>query len=331
MIRSLEINGFKSFVSQNIELSPLTILTGLNSSGKSSVIQSIRILSRVANSEKESLLDGHGTIEELKNPFVDNGIKLKAIYENTTNRLASITFPAETEEYDINNNFPEVIYISADRFGPQTSIPIATNHNLGPKGENILNCIDFYQYEQLNSLLKHQNSEGETFGFNLEAWLGAISPGVKFKHEIQKLTDSSYTLFNGHRAMNVGFGLSYTLPIIVALFLGTIKPNTIVLLENPEAHLHPKGQTELSKLIALAVQAGAQVIVETHSDHLFDGIRVFAKQHNGFAKDVNIYWFELDQRKNTNIEASVLDDNGRLDKWPDGLFDQFEINASELL
>ncbi|WP_195597248.1 AAA family ATPase [Bacteroides cellulosilyticus] len=330
MIKSLDINGFKSFVSQNIELRPLTILTGLNSSGKSSVIQSIRILSRIANSEKESLLDGHGTIEELKNPFADNGIMLKAIYDNI-DKLDSITFTAEFDESDANNNFPEVIYISADRFGPQTSIPIATNHNLGTRGENILNCIDYYQYELLSPLLKHENSVGDTFGYNLEAWLGAISPGVKFKHEILKLTDSSYTLFNGHRAMNVGFGLSYTLPIIVALFLGTMKPNTIVLLENPEAHLHPKGQTELSKLIALAVQAGAQIVVETHSDHLFDGIRVFAKQHKGFAKDVNIYWFELDQSKNTNIEAPILDDNGRLNKWPEGMFDQFEINASELL
>lgn len=330
MIKYLDINGFKSFVSQNIELRPLTILTGLNSSGKSSVIQSIRILSRIANSEKESLLDGHGTIEELKNPFADNGIMLKAIYDNI-DKLDSITFTTEFDESDTNNNFPEVIYISADRFGPQTSIPIATNHNLGTRGENILNCIDYYQYELLNPLLKHENSVGDTFGYNLEAWLGAISPGVKFKHEILKLTDSSYTLFNGHRAMNVGFGLSYTLPIIVALFLGTMKPNTIVLLENPEAHLHPKGQTELSKLIALAVQAGAQIVVETHSDHLFDGIRVFAKQHKGFAKDVNIYWFELDQSKNTNIEAPILDDNGRLNKWPEGMFDQFEINASELL
>lgn len=131
--------------------------------------------------------------------------------------------------------------------------------------------------------------------------------------------------------MNVGFGLSYALPIIVALFLGTIEPNTIVLIENPEAHLHPKGQTELAKLIALSVEAGAQVIVETHSDHLFDGLRVYAKNNKGFAKRISTYWFELDLHKNSLVESVVIDDNGRLDKWPQGMFDQFEINASELL
>lgn len=59
--------------------------------------------------------------------------------------------------------------------------------------------------------------------------------------------------------------------------LGTIKRNTLVILENPEAHLHPRGQTEMGKLIASVAHSGCQVIVETHSDHLFDGIRIYAK------------------------------------------------------
>lgn len=52
----------------------------------------------------------------------------------------------------------------------------------------------------------------------------------------------------------------------------------MVLIENPEAHLHPRGQYEMSRLICLCVEAGAKVLVETHSDHLFDGVRIFAKK-----------------------------------------------------
>lgn len=330
MIDLIEINGFKSFVSQSININSLTILTGLNSSGKSSVIQALRIIDRVAKHEKDPLLEGHGTVEELKSPYSDNGIFIE-VHCAHNNLKGSLIYHSEKETVNTVDYFPEIIYISADRFGPQTSIPIVTNHKIGSKGENILNCIHHYYYEAVNEIMKHEKSEGDTFNFNLEAWLGAISPGIKFNYEIQKMSDSSYSLFNNHRAMNVGFGLSYTLPIIVALFVGTIEPNTIVLIENPEAHLHPRGQTELARLIALSVKAGAQVIVETHSDHLFDGIRVCAKKNKGFAEKVSTYWFELDEQKNTKVERAVLDDNGRIDYWPKGMFDQFEINASELL
>lgn len=327
MITSLSLNGFKSFASGQLQLNDLTILTGLNSSGKSSVIQALRILERVAMQKKNPLLKGHGGVEELKNPYAEAlelvahfkvaGIQKKAIYKENT---------SESDE-----GFPEIIYVSADRFGPQTSIPIENDYKMGVKGENIVKCIDYYDYQSLNPILIHENSQGSSFKFNLEAWLGAISPGVEFSHEIFKQADSSYTLFNNHRAANVGFGLSYTLPIIVSLFLGTLIPNSIVLLENPEAHLHPKGQTELARLIALSVQAGSQVLVETHSDHLFDGIRIFSKNHEEFAEKVNIYWLELDNKKNTVVEQTKIVNYGRLEHWPKGMFDQFEVNASELL
>jgi len=79
-----------------------------------------------------------------------------------------------------------------------------------------------------------------------------------------------------------GFGLSYTLPVITALLVGTLIPNSLVIIENPEAHLHPRGQTEIARLIALCAQVGTQIIIETHSDHLFDGIRIAAKNKPGF-------------------------------------------------
>ena len=196
-----------------------------------------------------------------------------------------------------------------------------------------MNIISKYSDELLNSILRHENSEGFTFEYNLKAWLQVISPGVKFDYKIQKESDSSFSLFNSHRSKNVGFGLSYTLPVITALLLGTIIPDSLVIIENPEAHLHPKGQTEMAKLISLCVQAGTQVIVETHSDHLFNGIRIHAKtdQTKQFAEQVKIYWFELDKNNNTEVSETTLNNDGRLDKWPAGLMDQFEINASELL
>ena len=330
MIKEITIKGFKSFFDETIKIAPLTVLTGLNSSGKSSVIQAIRILGNVSLGNSNPLLEGHGSIEELQNQFVKTPFSLEALYDGLNGKESIISYSAKGHG-NFTDGYPSLIYVSADRFGPQTSIPILSDYKLGERGENVLNCIEHYWDTLLNPILIHEKSQGETFEFNLEAWLGAISPGIRFKSHIQKETDSSYSLFNDHRAKNVGFGLSYTLPIIVALFLGTIEKDTAVLIENPEAHLHPKGQTELSHLICLAVEAGAQIIVETHSDHLFDGIRIFTKQHKGFAQKVCLNWFELDDDKLTTVESPKLQQDGGLSEWPIGLFDQFGINASELL
>jgi len=327
MIKNIELTGFKSFVSDTIDLGGLTLLTGLNSSGKSSIMQSLLLLQKAAHSEK-LFLDGHGNTSEWKNPYSpDLGVTVN--FEGGAQ--LSIKNGTSTSTNDVN--FPEIIYIAADRFGPETSVPIYVDSNkLGRRGQNIFKCIEFYENIELPKFLQHEKSQGLTFLFNLQAWLSVISPNVQFKSSIELMSDSSFSTFNGYRAKNVGFGLSYALPVITALLLGSITPNCIVMIENPEAHLHPRGQTEVARLIALCVEAGVQVIIETHSDHLFDGIRIHAKKNrNQFNELVKIYWFELDKNNNTDVQPALLDKDGRLDEWPTGLFDQFGINASKLL
>jgi predicted ATPase len=233
-------------------------------------------------------------------------------------------------------DFPKTIYISADRFGAETVIPVVAQRTfLGNRGENILNFIDYYANNNklLPKIMKHPNSEGDTFLYNLRAWLGVISPNTKFDYEIHKLMDSSFATFNGHRAKNVGFGLSYALPVIVALLWGSFNPNSLIMIENPEAHLHPRGQTEIAKLIAKCAETGVQVVIETHSDHIFDGIRIYAKEsQTDFHEQVKAYWFELDKKGNTDVQSIEIDKNGRIvGDMPQGMFDQFIINASKLL
>lgn len=328
MIKQIELEGFKSFVFDTLDLGSLTLLTGLNSSGKSSVIQAILLLEKAAKKET-ILLEGHGNLSEFKNPYSMDGIILKAFFDSEQ----QIEIHNDNLISNTTSVFPDVIYISADRFGPETSIPIHSgNDKLGKRGENIFKCIETYSDQPLHELLRHEKSEGDTFLFNLRAWLGVISPNVKFNSHIQDMSDSSYSTFNEHRAKNVGFGLSYALPVITALLLGSILPNCIVMIENPEAHLHPKGQTEMARLISLCVEVGTQVIIETHSDHLFNGVRIHTKNStNQFHNLVKLYWFELDKNNNTNVSSVSIDENGRIKDWPQGLFDQFEINASKLL
>lgn len=335
MIKEIALTGFKSFLNTNLELNKLTLLTGLNSSGKSSVIQALRMLEKAVKNENSVLLDGHGSVEEIKNRFVKEDLSIR-ITDDESNSF-SLTLPATGKIVKGGNNnfrFPEIIYISAHRFGSKTSMPIYNDslkrNRIGENGENLLQCIEQLGGELLDERLRHENSVGDTLEYNIRGWLSVVSPNVEFNYHLDKMSDSSYTTFDEHRATNVGFGLSYTLPVITALLVGTLIPGSLVIIENPEAHLHPKGQTEIAKLIALCTQVGAQIIIETHSDHLFDGIRIAAKNMK-LAKDIQIHWFELNKQKNTEVYSPVLSNDGRINEWPKGFFDQFEINSSELI
>ena len=119
-----------------------------------------------------------------------------------------------------------------------------------------MNVIEHFSDEILADSLQGE-AEGKTFSYVLSGWLQKISPDVKFKPQLAKQADISYSLYDQHRSSNVGYGLSYSLPVIVALLLGTLNQDSLVLIENPEAHIHPRGQYEMSQLICLCVEAGA--------------------------------------------------------------------------
>lgn len=334
MIKSINISGFKSFLENYIEFSNLTLLTGLNSSGKSTIIQILLMLEKAYYEKNNILLDNHGSIKELKNPNHKESIKFLLAFNDVEN-LVEIQ---DNDSYKIEGTlipFPEIIYISASRFGPSNILPIFNNssikNKIGKNGENIIQFIDFYADYIIDDSLIHPKSEGNTLLFNLRAWLNIISPNIKFDYKLDDKSDSSYALFNTYRSTNVGFGLSYSLSVIATLLIGSLIPNSLIIIENPEAHLHPKGQSELARLISLCANLNNQIIIETHSDHIFDSVRVNCKELEGFNNKVNLHWLELNEFNNSIIQTPIIDENGKLDRWPEGLFDQFEINASKLI
>lgn len=329
MIHQVDLQGFKSFGETSIALKPLTLLTGLNSSGKSSVIQAIEMAETYRRtSGRTFLLSKHGSAKELTNDSY-NSFSIDVHSDNYSFHLDS-EFGKSTFHGEMTDS---VFYLEAGRMGGVNSIDIfSEDSEIGSKGENVIKCIDAHWDDNLPMHMRHAESEGETFLLNLKAWLKIISPNVKFDYQVNELSDNSYATYNGFRTSNVGFGLSYTLPVIAMLLRASMLPGSIVLLENPEAHLHPKGQTEMGKMIACAVKSGVQVIVETHSDHLFDGIRIFTKEDGHFADNFIGYWFELDKNNTSHWESIQISDAGKFIKdAPNGFCDQFEINAMQLI
>lgn len=127
----------------------------------------------------------------------------------------------------------------------------------------------------------------------------------------------------------VGLGLSQVLPIL-ALVLGSDR-GEVIAIETPEAHLHPGAQHRLTSLFLEAARKDRQVLVETHSEHVVNAVRLAVKKGELRPEEVAIYFFEMDDRGATMPTRIELDESGRAAFWPTGFFDQASIELAELL
>jgi len=120
-----------------------------------------------------------------------------------------------------------------------------------------------------------------------------------------------------HRPIHEGFGLTQVFPIVVAAL--SAAEEDILLIENPEVHLHPAGQALMGQFLADVARAGVQVILETHSDHVLNGIRRSVKARRLAVEQVAIHFFRpRSTAEETQVFSSVLDDSGNIDSWPEG-------------
>ena len=135
-----------------------------------------------------------------------------------------------------------------------------------------------------------------------------------------------------HRPTHTGFGLTQVLPIVVAAL--SANADDLLLIENPEVHLHPAGQAQMGGFLAEVVAAGVQVVVETHSDHVLNGVRRAVKNGALASQDTALHFFrtrdESQVAERPQVESPLLDAGGNIDNWPNGFFDQFDSDVSYL-
>ena len=348
MITSLYIENYKIHKRTTLNLKNLSVLTGQNSSGKSSIIQMLLLLrqSYLKGELKNGLqLQGDlcnvGLISDalckyaeediVKTSFVENDILYNWEFSQRNNSIFQDMIPVKENNVLIGDAIPSVFsndfqYISASRWSPRESY-FGKEKNWTIKEE-----------------LKYDENQSLDLIDQVSAWENIISKGVNvipqregkafvLKYSFNKPNDFiSPDEFN---ATNVGYGLSYALPIIVALL--TASANSLIIIENPEIHLHPHGQSELAKLIARTAQMGAQIIIETHSDHIINGILVATKQFENGEKGVDRNKVQLLNCKKDDVTQTAevtpinIIGDGKIDVQPEGFFDQTEKDLSYLL
>ena len=366
MITRIDLEKFKCFDILKLPLRSLTVLSGANASGKSSVLQSFALLHQTMRENEWSkalLLNGmaaqlgtvldvvdkvHGRHEcriglidrdssyrwTFRGDRTDMSIPIEQVVVDgkTFDKPERLRYllPSENKTSSLSLRLRDLTYITAERLGPREVynlydpqiVPV-----VGSAGEYTVSVLHSRRDEKVcpnlvlpvspATLLRQTEARMRVFfpGCGLD-----IQPVLHANAVTIGLRTSENTDF--HRPIHAGFGLTQILPIVVASL--SARRDDLLLIENPEVHLHPAGQALMGAFMAEVAQAGVQVILETHSDHVLNGIRRAVKAGKLSFEHVAIHFFRPRSSDAAQVVSPVLDGTGNIDSWPDGFFDQFD-------
>jgi len=373
MIKFLQLKNFKCFSDIMVDFSNLTVITGVNGMGKSSIIQSLLLLRQSFDErylQVDQVVQLNAELINLQNGDAlryswadDKEIDIIIGFENDIESSFTIDSASQESKLNVNVNGSDwktnlfnsnFAYLYAERLAPQATYlknrDMRSKSRLGSKNGDLAASLLFSLAEKGEKLpipaLKHPDAEDDFVHKNVSEWISDIVyAGVQLRAEEETANSIklSYVVERGSKKGNatysplaVAFGFSYVLPVILGVL--TAQPGSLLIIENPEAHLHPSAQTKMGKLLALAAQNGVQIIIETHSDHLVNGIRLMVKGLPKLQKldtdKVLLHYFNsfvVDDLDDRYADTLKIFDDGKLDGWPTGFFDEWEKSLISLV
>jgi predicted ATPase len=371
VLNEIQLEMFKCFEVLNLPLKPLTLLSGMNASGKSTVLQAMVLLHQTILDHEWSTrlqLDGSeiqlGTVGDILDKvhgrrefglgLVDESCSVKwrfhcddekqsmsAIVDSVTvngvvtpqPKMLRNLFPTPVTKPDaerLANRLLKMTYLTAERLGPRDSYPLQDQNApqvVGPRGENAIGMLFQRQDQQVVDRLVVESEPSKLLN-QVIVRMRQFFPNTML--DIQKVKQTNSVVLgirtsddtDFHRPINVGFGLTQVLPIIVGAL--TAGAGDLLLIENPEVHLHPAGQALMGQFLVEVAAAGIQVIAESHSDHVLNGIRRGIKSGKLKGSDTALHFFQPRSDSNDQVMTPQMDDQGKIDHWPTGFFDQFD-------
>lgn len=325
MIKKISITNFKDIKEENIDIRKLTLLMGGNSTGKSTCLQAILDALYYSSSEARTILQDYDfSFDAMANKY-ENAKEYRVLIEDENGNEIDCKDTKEGEKYCMNGTELEleknVFYLGANRLGYSKFERVSKDWHVGTQGEYIFG--DFHKNkstpiaEGLRIL-----PDSDTLSAHLDYWLSKILK-TPFRMDTIDVTNTDVAVsykadqISSLSPAQLGVGVSYVAKVILMCLRAN--PGDVLLIENPEIHLHPAAQAALGEFLVYVVNAGIQLVIETHCDHLINMIRYKVYDGKLSNEDVVIYYKENIQNPFVKIE---LDKNGRyLEEIPAGFFD----------
>lgn len=352
-VQVISMEGFKCFDALRLELGSLTLLTGFNGGGKSTALQPLLLLSQSVRMKVNDMLPLNGPLVRLGTagdiaPMAsDRPMVLRAdgafgaIEVRPMLHAGDRTLPIHSSKGSQNEllvkMLGELSFLSAVRPGAEDAFPIPEQieaTDVGHDGRYAPFCYDRFVDEDVQFSRRFPGLEAATFRKQLDAWLGSLFPGAEAN--VQNAVALSQmnlqfrlsALGSWRRPSNIGYGLTYAFPILVALLAA--KDGQIIMIDSPESHLHPSAQSQMGRILSWFAHAGVQIIVETHSDHLLNGVRLAVREGKLSPEELRMHFFQGTDGRNHGVVTPNIGSGGEIYEWPNGFFDQGEKDLSQL-
>ena len=359
MITEIGVENFKCFRQLRLPLSRLTLFTGYNGGGKSSAIQPLLLLAQGLRHDVDP-----GSLA-LNGSLVSLGIASDVVRSDGDSSAPNLVFSVATPEGEAtwtlgkhpnsrslqvdqalqqdrtvaSCHLRRLSYVSAVRQGTSDAYPVPDANDtliadVGADGRFAAYWYDQAVDDEVLEQRRHPDEPATSLRKQFDAWFAWLFPGARANvqnlPQIAQLCLQFQLSYIGawSRPANVGFGLTYAFPILVALLVA--QEGQVVVIDSPEAHLHPFAQSQMGRLLAHFAAAGVQILIETHSDHLLNGVRLAVKDKVLSHEAARIHFFTGASADGHGVISPVLDAEGGVSEWPDGFFDQTEKDLSRL-
>ena len=370
MLSYLKLKNFKCFEDQGFELRDLTIVAGANGAGKSTLIQSLMLLRQSAKDKRSTLSEMvqlNSSLVNLQNSEAvryscSESTDVSIIVEDdelegslnvtlkdavTTNDTCVTEVSKNLSEYEkLSCLFTDdMVYLAPDRMSPEEiqshKSTSATDGRIGDKyGSNAaFRLFEALTKDETLPIEALDRTADKRVVKNVSSWMSYIMDfdytvvvTEQDKEHVKMSYHVSTDKFDGEISpYNMPFGNSSIFPIVVAVLTAPV--GSLLVVENPEAHIHPKAQTKMGKFLALAAANGIQIIVETHSDHLLNGVRIAVKQQEIDENDVVIHFVQADEQNPLQHRSNMIQiqADGSMEDWPSGFFDEWEDSLRTLV
>lgn len=360
----VNLKNFKCFDEQDFALGNLTLIAGANGAGKSTLIQALMLLrqsgmdKRTLLSEKVQLNGGLVNLrkaEEIRNfESEDADVTIVVEDDEISEPLEVVIKDAITGENtcdtEVSGNLQEfekkcslfsedTVYLAPDRVRPgeiqfRNSSFYNTDSRIGDKhGMNAAaRLFDALSNDEEIGVEALDRVGNKKVVSNVSAWMSYIMDfnySVNVSEQDKDHIKMMYSITANNVPMevspfNMPFGNSSIFPIVVAVM--TAPSGSLVVIENPEAHIHPKAQTKMGEFLAIAAENGIQIILETHSDHLLNGVRIAVRNGILDENNVEVHYVYAD-KNNPMIHRTrhmQIHEDGSMEDWPVGFFDEWE-------
>lgn len=349
------MEGFKCFERLRLELGALTLVTGFNGGGKSTALQPLLLIAQTYRSGDRRNMSLNGALTKLgtagdiapANPNLkmiiqaegQNGsIKFEPKLRAGDRVLPISALPdGPSQDVRLSAGLSTLSFLGTVRPGTADAFPIPEDlrfPDVGHDGRYAPYWYDQFVDDDVEEKRCHPESTAPVFRKQLDAWLGTLFPGAEANVQhvpalsLMNLQFRLSELGSWRRPSNIGFGLTYAFPILVALLAA--ERDQVVIIDSPESHLHPSAQSQMGRILGHFASSGLQIVVETHSDHLLNGVRLSVQARSLAADDLRIHFFKGPEGSEHGVVSTSVDARGEIYEWPDGFFDQGEKDLSKL-